>query len=302
MKFFSHHNSDTCNHHHFPQQNQWLLGCLKLTPGTDKIGDPRNLLRYPANLTQASRVVFSGVRGLEAVARKAKENKEANHQNCDGYRRSHESGLGHIHDCGGHSHGNGHEYQHLSDCCEAKQEYQEPTNLQHFKEQVQSFANPNLHNGNEYLSRLNGKLFGKGSEDCKLTLQGIKELAKQIADNKTSLVSEIAELITTTNTAEARKDETVPPPPQVVEEKRQRRQQGAGAGNGERINLVVSYSGDSKYNHENCTEHPHNTVPETKQGVRSKRGGATTNTKKPFFFGMPTKSSRLLQMIKFTFF
>ena len=68
MKFFSHHNSDTCNHHHFPQQNQWLLGCLKLTPGTDKIGDPRNLLRYPANLTQASRVVFSGVRGLEAVA------------------------------------------------------------------------------------------------------------------------------------------------------------------------------------------------------------------------------------------
>ena len=68
MKFFSHHNSDTCNHHHFPQQNQWLLGCLKLTPRTDKIGDPRNLLRYPANLTQASRVIFSGVRGLEAIA------------------------------------------------------------------------------------------------------------------------------------------------------------------------------------------------------------------------------------------
>ena len=136
---------------------------------------------------------------------------------------------------------------------------------------MRSFANPNSYSGNPHLSRLNEKLFGKeGSEDYKLTLQGIKELAKQFADNKTSLVSEIAELITTTktgenmmqekNTAEARKDETAPPPPQVAGQKRQRRQQGAGAGNGERINLVVSYDRSAECNHENCTEkHSHGT-------------------------------------------
>ena len=54
----SHHHGGACNHYHFPQQNQWLLGFLKLTrllgflkltPGTDKIGDPRNFVRYPAN-------------------------------------------------------------------------------------------------------------------------------------------------------------------------------------------------------------------------------------------------------------
>ena len=73
-----------------------------------------------------------------AVVRKAKENKEANHQNCDGHGHSHGHGHGHEHEhnCGGHSHGNGHghghghshsnihshiqEHQHCGDCCGAK--------------------------------------------------------------------------------------------------------------------------------------------------------------------------------------
>ena len=62
---------------------------------------------------------------------------------------------------------------------------------------MQSSADPNLYNGNPSLDLLNEKLFGKGSKDCKLTLKGIKESAKQFADNNINLVSEIANLIIT---------------------------------------------------------------------------------------------------------
>ena len=65
----------------------------------------------------------------------------------------------------------------------------EPETLQiedinQFKKEVSSFANPNLYNGNSYLDCLNKKiLFGKGSKDYKLTLKGIKELANELSKN-----------------------------------------------------------------------------------------------------------------------
>ena len=55
---------ESCNHHHFPRQYQWLLGCLKLTPGTDAITNPVNAFRYPANAVQLFRAIFSGARTI----------------------------------------------------------------------------------------------------------------------------------------------------------------------------------------------------------------------------------------------
>ena len=133
-----------------------------------------------------------------AFVRKVTQGAEESHHGCQEHEHSHEHG----HMCIVMGMDMTNIAQHSDGCCGVKKEYQEPINLQHFKALVQSFANPNLHNGNKYLGRLNEILFAEGNENHKLTLKGIKELAKTFASNDTCLVSEIADLIITTKTGE----------------------------------------------------------------------------------------------------
>ena len=108
-------------------------------------------------------------------------------------------GHGNVHNNGGHGHGhenghgNGHghyDYEHDNDCCGgrshvhgccSRQEFAMPADIEQFKSQLPSYANPNLYNGNRYLDVLNRKVLGKGAQDFKLTLRGIKELTKKTA-------------------------------------------------------------------------------------------------------------------------
>ncbi|NBR95330.1 MAG: hypothetical protein EBT55_03360, partial [Proteobacteria bacterium] len=126
-------------------------------------------------------------------------------ENTYGHGHGHEHGHGHGHDghsndcehynvcCGGHSHGHSHGHgngqvhgqvhchghSHGNGCC-GRQEFAMPADIEQFKSQLPSYANPNLYNGNRYLDVLNRKLLGKGAQDFKLTLRGIKELTKKL--------------------------------------------------------------------------------------------------------------------------
>ena len=85
----------------------------------------------------------------------------------------------------GRGHGHGHEgHGHGQDCgCCSQPAFAMPADIRQFKLQLPSYANPNLYNGNRYLDALNRKLFGKGAQDFKLTLRGVKELTKKTAES-----------------------------------------------------------------------------------------------------------------------
>ncbi len=67
--------------------------------------------------------------------------------------------------------------------CSSQPAFAMPADIRQFKLQLPSYANPNLYNGNRYLDALNRKLFGKGAQDFKLTLRGVKELTKKTAES-----------------------------------------------------------------------------------------------------------------------
>ncbi len=80
------------------------------------------------------------------------------------------------------NHGHGHGHGHGRGCC-SQPAFAMPADIRQFKLQLPSYANPNLYNGNRYLDALNRKLFGKGAQDFKLTLRGVKELTKKTAES-----------------------------------------------------------------------------------------------------------------------
>ncbi len=96
----------------------------------------------------------------------------------------------------GHSHSHGHEshshsHDHDGGCC-SQPAFAMPADIEKFKLQLPSYVNPNLYNGNRYLDVLNRKLFGKGAQDSKLTLRGVKELTKKTAESVRHQILEIA--------------------------------------------------------------------------------------------------------------